>query len=157
MYERLDTLDSAARGQVQQRIDHIASLKADAAVAQDVEPPALERVVAADRVYISDEPELLAGMLLDADGPADVYVHIADVDRRARRLDVGALQLQIARDCDPEPEIERIEDGRQGWRRRLGSGGFRRRDFRRGCRGRFAGGRAAQHGGHGGGGGPPQA
>ena len=57
--------DDAPRGQIEQRIDDVAPLEADAPVAQDVEPPSLEAVAAADGVHLAGQAKLPARRLLD--------------------------------------------------------------------------------------------
>src|SRR5205823_8514509 len=96
MDECLDAGNDAPSGQIEQRVDDVAPLEADAPVAHDVEQPSLEAVAAAYGVHLAGQVQLPDRRLLDRHRAADVRVHVADVDRSDGWLDVVALDQQVS-------------------------------------------------------------
>ena len=95
---RFDALNQPPGTDIEDRVQLFGADEPHRAIAQDLEAPALEVVVAANGVHRADQTEPGAGILLRADVAAERQVERAKADRRTGRLQAGRLDDQIVGD-----------------------------------------------------------
>ena len=122
VHARFDALNEAARAQVERRVELLEPFEADGTVAQDLEPAALEVVVAADRVDGADQPDRrAAGSFVAVRSPPSVTFSAPRPTGEPGVCRSLRLDDQIVRDGERQvhpQRIERLDGDRAGGRLR---------------------------------------